>query len=455
MMKRGRQQREQLSVSHTPRRSKRCRDRANPPLLDALRPVLSLFHSLLADADAARLLRTSRTTALALLTGYTFSGHIYQPVSLPALCHLRDLCLAYQLRITQLGLGRDFKTVDFDSAPPHLSPFPSSLTSLRLGHKGRNDLDEHNERWSTLSAAACDWQHTEPWQLPHSHPEAQAHGGEGQRWQRQREDFVIGSLDCRLPPGILPCGLRVLQLNFRFNHPLEVGSLPSSLTYLQLGACFDQPLPPGVLPASLLHLSLGSAYSQPLGAGSLPASLERLMLCGLQVPLSAVVLPPSLRALHLADLSAPLRPHVLPSSLLYFSLNLCTHPILADALPSSLIDLSLGIFAYEHPLPPGVLPSSLRDLSVAAFAYPLQPGALPEGLQFLRLRFETLLPPGALPSTLLGLDLGDEYQHPLPAGVVPHSVQWIRLGRWYEDGRIEAVLPAHTERRWHDEDDDK
>ena len=442
------------SLSQPLHRSQRCRDRVNPPLLDALRPVLPLFHSLLADADAARLLRTSRTTALALLPGYAFASHTFEAASLSSLCNLRDLCLTYGFRISQLGLGRDFTVVDFDCSPPHLSPFPSTLTSLRLGQLYQS---VEKQRWAALSAAACHWQHTEPWLLPHSHPEAQVHGTNGQRWQRPTEGWAFGSLRCRLPPGLLPCGLRVLQLNGDFNQPLEPGSLPSSLTYLVFGDRFNQPLPPGVLPASLLHLTLGSRYRHPLGPGSLPESLERLLLLS-SLPLRAVVLPPSLRALYLSDLNEPLRPHALPSSLLYLAFYNYTHPLVANALPSSLIDLSLGGLAYQHPLPPGVLPSSLRDLSVKAFAKPLQPGALPEGLQFLRLRFQSLnfpaLTPGALPSTLLGLDLGFlyPYRHPLTAGVVPQSVQWIQLVRLlYLDDSIENVLPAHTERRWYGE----
>ena len=153
-------------------RSMRCTDRASPPLLGALRPVLPLFHSLLADADTACLMRSSRTTALALLRGYTFRGNIFEPTCVASLRRLRDLCLACQLRITQPVLGDDIAAVDFDCAPLHLSPFPSSLTRLRIGYSIRDEQDEQ-EHWAALSAAACHWQHTEPWLLPHSHPEVQ------------------------------------------------------------------------------------------------------------------------------------------------------------------------------------------------------------------------------------------------------------------------------------------
>ena len=456
-MQRDRQQRRDDGDGASAQQPLRCG--ATAPLLDALRPVLPLFHSLLADADAARLLRTSRSTALALLPGYTFTTHIFQILSTSSLRCLRDLGLVYGLRISQLVLGPNVKVFGFDTARLHQSPFPSTLTSLRIGYyravlrfiSHGHSYVEQEQRWAALSAAACHWQHTGPWQLPHSHPQTQAHGSEGQQWQQLPWSELSSSLQCSLPPGLLPCGLRVLQLNTSFNQPLEVGSLPSTLTYLEFGEHFNQPLPAGVLPASLLHLQLGTDYSQPLGQGSLPVSLERLILRSESLSLSALVLPLSVRALHLPKLSEPLPPHVLPSSLLYLALHDYRHPIVAGALPSSLIHLDLGGYPYASSLSPGLLPSSLRDLSVGGFAEPLQPGALPEGLLFLRLLCHNgrlpAVPPGALPSTLLGLDLGGYYRHPLPAGVVPHSVQWVRLGPWYRDGRIEAVLPAHTERR--------
>ena len=55
----------------------------SPPLLNALHPILPVFHSFLADADAARLLRTSRTAAMTLLPGYAFTNHIFPRVCTP------------------------------------------------------------------------------------------------------------------------------------------------------------------------------------------------------------------------------------------------------------------------------------------------------------------------------------------------------------------------------------
>ena len=102
--------RPQLAHSHPQRRSARIRLTASPPatpplppLLDPSTPILPLLHTFLDDADAARLLRTSRTAALALLSGYAFTSHTFQPTSLIALRRLRDLCVEYKLRIRQVG----------------------------------------------------------------------------------------------------------------------------------------------------------------------------------------------------------------------------------------------------------------------------------------------------------------------------------------------------------------
>ena len=71
VLKRRQQQLQRSEGSQRPRRSTPIKQRAYSPLLDALRPLLPLLHSFLDDGDTARLLRTSRTTALALLPGYT------------------------------------------------------------------------------------------------------------------------------------------------------------------------------------------------------------------------------------------------------------------------------------------------------------------------------------------------------------------------------------------------
>ena len=424
------------------------------PLLAALRPLLSLLHPLLSDADAARLLRTSRTTALALLPSYTFTSHTFQPASLSSLRRLRELCLAYQLRITQLALGGGIVNVPFDSAPPHLSPFPPSVTALSFGvfHSAAGGVDE---RWAAFSAAANEWQDSAEWGLPpplfsqlwadlSEKADAQQLG----RWMDDDDGQsagpllcfaeAVGSFNSPLKPGLLPAGLRVLRLNRSYSRPLLPGSLPEGLTFLQCGAAFDQPLD-GVLPASLLHLTLGSDYRRPLTATSLTSSLERLRgLQKLHVDCyTQPALPPSLRLLSFGPLFLErLQPHSLPSSLVELHLN----------------------ETYDHPLPPGTLPSSLRRLTLGCgFSTPLTVGALPEGLLMLRLaprvrstdRRLPRLRPGVLPSTLLAVDFTDRYSEPIEAGVIPTGVRWVRLWAQYQGWLNPPVLPPRATCVWY------
>ena len=463
-----------LHESQRPRRrSARLTARAHPPLLDALRPLLSHLHSFLSDDDAARLLRTSRTTALTLLPSYAFTRHVFQPASLASLRRLRELCLAYRLRIAQLDLPHQLTAFACEPALPHLSPIPASVTSLALGsfntdvsQSGDQDAataSASTRRWAAFRAAADDWQDSAAWRLPRPNAAVQ----EGRRewaWESSAERTwsclpwscrSLSGVDCPLAPGLLPSGLRLLLLPDYFHQPLQPGSLPSALTFLQLGHRFDQPLAPGVLPASLLYLCLaGDVRDHALLQRALPASLERLRLNWWSHPLQPGLWPPGLKALHLGRLSRPLVPHVLPSSLLYLSLHHHEHPLLPHALPSSLVELDLD--GYDQPLPPGVLPSSVRRLMWGgAFRQALQVGSLPEGLLSLAFhprgaggaRLPPLLP-GVLPSTLLSVDFADRYEHPLPANIIPPSVRWIRLSISYRDARVEAVLPPCAVRCW-------
>ena len=111
-----------------------------------------------------------------------------------------------------------------------------------------------------------------------------------------------------------------------------------------------------------------------------------------------------------------------------------------------------------------MLPSSLRRLHLGChFCQLLQVGSLPEGLLCLRFGVSTEwveplppLQPGVLPSTLLAIDFADRYIQPLPAGVIPQSVRWVRLPSELrdldDDEQIEVVLPPHAELSWFTDD---
>ena len=476
------QQHDRVSRTPAPRSQPGCRHLPHTcPFLDALAPVQSVFHPFLADADAARLLRTSRTAALALLPGYTFTRHIFQPSDVDSLRRLRDVSLTYRFRVTLLALPRDAGNLTFDFAPPHLSPIPSSVTALSFG-----PLDAHfpawsERRWAAFCAVADDWQERPPWRLPPTDAAMHESGAEErmlkaewlarwaaepviiwdmlQPWQVARSDAT-----CPLPPGLLPQGLRVLRFSCDFNMPLWPGSLPSTLTYLQLPNSYSELLPPGVLPDSLLHLTVGEHRRQLLVPGSLPASLERLCV-DVSSPLIVDLSSTRLKALDVRGSDVELPPHSLPATLLRLSLNRFNAPLLLHALPSALVELRLGDL-YNHPLPPGVLPPSLRALKLGPhFARPLQLGSLPEGLLFLRFvpwswgsyaekSYGPTLLPGVLPSTLLGLDLSNRYAKPLPLGVIPSGVRWVRLDGSRYRGEQElgkrVILPPQAELVWYD-----
>ena len=448
-----RQQQLPLDLQPQLRRSQRIRARTSPPLLDALAPILPLFHPFLDDAAAACLLRTSRTAALALLPGYAFTSHIFQPASLVSLRRLRDQCVAYRLRITQLALPEGITELTV-GAPPHLSPIPASVTALSFG-------PSYDPRWAAFSAAAGDWQNSEHWRLPDPHQSWQSlteqeKERELSRWIDHFSTDCVRSLprfhspdvhlDCPLPPGILPEGLRALRLNDFYNQPLQPGALPSTLTFLHFGLEYDQPIGPGVLPASLRFLSVNGKLGDRdrLLLGSLPASLERLRLDCWRPSLQVAMMPPGLKALHLDKLYHPLQPLMLPSSLLYLSFLWFDQPLHPDVLPSSLVELNLG-WSFNHPLHPHVLPSSLRTLTMSGrFRQPLQVGSLPRGccsfVSTLKVPTFLLCSPACCRPRCWASTSPRAATTPSRQASFPH-----RCGGC--DWRT-AVVPAHAQREW-------
>ena len=169
-----------------------------------------------------------------------------------------------------------------------------------------------------------------------------------------------------LPPLLLSRkapSLTHLRLFYKFNQPLKVGSLPDTLTHLVLSRLFNQPVLPHHLPASLTHLTFGEQFDKPLTAGIFPPQLTHLTFEGeFSRPLPAGVLPCSLSHLTLARYYHMLGIGVLPSSLLELVLEGYRFSLKRGVLPASLVRLTLG-WHFKQPLPAGVLPASLQSVT--------------------------------------------------------------------------------------------
>ena len=245
-----------------------------------MRPLRSAFQPFLTDENAARLLRTSHTAALTLLSGYPFTAHIFQPTSLHSLRRLRDLCLLYKLRITQLAVPERLKRLNFDAAPPHLSPIPTSVPALTLGAPGKDTNRKKERRWATFSAAACDSRDRELWCLRDLFSPAQWSDGQQETGWRltllepdgRLEDLLpyfswpCGQLNAPLLPGILPHGLRSLLYSGEWQRPLQPALPPRHPALLPRRAGAEHQLQPAV--------DFSNRCLQPLHAGVLSSSLR-------------------------------------------------------------------------------------------------------------------------------------------------------------------------------------
>ena len=431
-----------------PRRSERLRQQTDPfthPLYTAISAIRPLFHRFLTDEDAGRLLRVARSFISPILSSFTFHHHIFEPPTLTSLHRMRRVYEENGLRVTQMGIP-NVKDLSLDPVTG-ASPLPSSLLALVLAPPmhGLYSSTAVEPAWAAFSAVAADWQHRPPYCLPEAdigderYRQLLVMEGTNQRWQAVRFTDPLCDLDCPLPPGLLPSGLRVLQLGHAYNNtPFLPGSLPSTLTFLQTGRKFKAPIAVGTLPASLLHLSLDFGWDQPLEVGVLPPALLMLtMSSNWKQPLLPGVLPASLLALTLStEWNWPLLPHVLPPSLLRFRLSgRYSHPLVPGVLPASLTSLDLNN-SFDHPLHVGVLPASLRELTLSTeFSQRIEKGQLNEGLRYLRFatagsgQYRRRLEPGVLPSSLVALDLTDRYR------------QVVEEGRGARGGEVDAAAP--------------
>ena len=441
-----------------PRRSTQLQKKTTRRLdLAALVPVRVVFQRFLSDHDAARLLRVSRAVATSLLHSFTFQQHVFEPVDVEAMWRLKALCEAYDVRPTRMCVsGKQMKEMQLEQGSGR-SPFPSLLSSLLVGSMPSTTDGAMPPRCLFGAEAGRAERIDCPWL--HARCEAEDEQQRLMLLEKRSEPVFIFDREWReaadyvLSPGLLPHGLRRLQLDFALDAPLQAGCIPSSVEVLQLGCSTCVPLSVHQLPSSLVHLVLHDAIIHPLAAGVLPVSLQRLYMRSYKHPLAVGVLPASLQSLHMSFFNHFIEPHVLPAGLTHLSLLAFDHPLTVGALPPALVSLDLGE-PFQQPILPHVLPSSLRVLFHGRTTrHPLQPGALPEGLVALHWRvynrqpFNHPLLPGVLPSTLRVLDMGHQWRGDIAAGAVPDGVRWLRLPARMRAG-VERRLPAGARVMW-------
>ena len=430
-------------------------------MLPLLQPIRHCLHAFLSDADATRLMQTSRSTASDLLAGYTLS-HVFTFTTSHELKRAAAVYSRSGMRINRVCLSARWNEplLDCDTGVPLL---PASLAALTIGHVVRTTMPAGcaadatlDGSWSAGRAERVESEADSDSDFRRRIQAVDTLARDDRTWNVPRWDASEGLFDRAIAPGALPHGLRFLQFNNAFNYPLEVGSIPDTVTVLQLGQRFDQPLATGHLPTSLRHLVLSFRYNRPLPPGVLPAGLQLLRLGHtFNQPLLRGALPPQLRQLSFERFfDQPLSAGVIPSSVTHMRLSLYfNQPLSVGSIPHGVTHLNLGE-RFNYPLPAGVLPSSLRELALSAmFEHSLQPGSLPDGLQVVAFhresRFHHVLSAGVIPASVEVLSMGTAYDQTLLAGGVPETVKWLRLPRsWYGGRDLSSVLSSSTRVVW-------
>ncbi|GAM28326.1 hypothetical protein SAMD00019534_115020, partial [Acytostelium subglobosum LB1] len=317
--------------------------------------------------------------------------------------------------------------------------------------------------------------------------------------------ILLGSIFPRLQPGLLPSSITSLKLGDLLDPPTP-GDLPSSIISLEFGSRFNYAIGVGVLPSSLQTLRFGLNYNQPINPGVLPQSLQSLYFVGqFNQPFGLNVLPPQLATLSLmSKYDKDFIPGSLPNSLVtlafgnyrwiylhalstsltsltYESKDVFTvydtykYDPIQVSWPQSLQTLVVGNLwhhgdNHDFIFPPQLhghqpLPSSLTSLSIQLehqqhlallsqaltrldlghqYDCPIPPGSLPSSLVHLTIgnSFNQVLPEGALPASLVDLSLGDKFNHAMPTGVLPPTLTSLSLGRDYKQSVKQTSLPG-------------
>ncbi|GAM26904.1 hypothetical protein SAMD00019534_100790, partial [Acytostelium subglobosum LB1] len=244
---------------------------------------------------------------------------------------------------------------------------------------------------------------------------------------------------------VVHTGLVEIRFDCDYNRPIEPGTLPPSLKQLHFGTAFNQMIRPGVLPNTLQTLLFSSNYNQPLTVGVLPLSLTFLIF-GSQFnqELLPGVLPPSLKKLILgSQFKRNFLCDVLPHSITSLYIGSIFEQIRIDGpLPQSLTLLRLSE-RLSNQLTSDLLPSGIIELEVPSNSLLMAPGSLPSGLKTMKFvgLHRQPLPIGLLPSTLTYLRLGLEFNQPIPIGALPEGLKTLIFQSKYKTHLEIGTLP--------------
>ncbi|KYQ96668.1 hypothetical protein DLAC_03954 [Tieghemostelium lacteum] len=198
-----------------------------------------------------------------------------------------------------------------------------------------------------------------------------------------------------------------------FNTQFDIPPLPSKLKTLVIGDGFNQPLNSSQFPLKLTRLSIGYQFNSPIDLKDL-INLEYLKFGGYQFQqiIQRGQLPPNLKTLKF-QYKFPLDEGILPDSITNLTMGY-KHPINEIFLPKSLQTLVLNDYKNRIEF----LPSGLRTLEIHSSNLTLNYHVLPENLEKLIIRSNTLYVEGLLPTGLKSLEL--RYNNTLNTPILLH-----------------------------------
>jgi hypothetical protein len=172
-------------------------------------------------------------------------------------------------------------------------------------------------------------------------------------------------------------------------------------------------------------LDMGGEFNCPLPPGSIPDGVQRLKMG--------------------PRFDQPLQVGSIPSSVWWLEVGEAFNQPLGDALAHTSITHLLFGYGFQQSLQPGQLPSTLTHLHLERYNQPLPAGVLPPSLQQLDMGrdFNHPLPPGCIPSSVTHLKLSNSFNQPLQPGSIPEGVVqlvWNGFGQTLMPGLLPSSL---------------
>ncbi|KAN0047797.1 hypothetical protein ACTA71_002183 [Dictyostelium dimigraforme] len=283
-----------------------------------------------------------------------------------------------------------------------------------------------------------------------------------------------------LVEGTITEGLQRITFCDGFNQPISKGMICGSVESIYIEKVGTSSLTIGSIPSTVKNVNFWVNFDLPILPGYIEEGVKWMRIYLKESMLQIGSIPSSVKTLYLSQTKVEILPGVIPNTVEKVEMVDFSHNVLKfGSLPNSLKELYLYPSLPQNPIVPGIIPHGVENLTIAGklnlyvppsekpttiskpskYIYPLLSNIIPNTFTFLMTVFKLclslatnsnektskkekeneekeneemnpkdwVLSIGSIPNSVKILKLSHQFNHDLPIGMIPDSVEDLDL----------------------------